>query len=314
MTKEQPLISVVMPAYNAEKYIRQAIDSILNQTYTNIELLIADDASKDNTKKIIESYTDPRIKTFHNATNLGYLKTCNKLMELAQGDFLAFQDADDFSRTDKFELQLRAFENHPEIGVCGTNYIAVKDDGSEMFSSLFPMSFHEIMSFIPHNFFIHPNTFLFKREVYQSIGGYREYFDRIGCEDYDWLCLIAEKFPIITIKQACYYYRFSDNSVTRSFKNRRNLYSIELVKFLFKQRQQNGTDALISGNIQELVDYEAELDKPFKDDPSFFYYTVGKRLYYEGEKKRALVFIKKAIIKKPFKLKYYKDYYYFLKH
>jgi len=311
---EYPLISVIMPAYNAERYIKQAIDSILNQTYTNIELLIIDDASTDSTASIIASYHDKRVRIYKNEKNTGYLKTSNILLSLAKGAFITFQDADDFSDINKIEYQLKTFEKHPEIGVCATNYIAMRDDGSEMFCSIFPLEFNDIMSYIPENFYIHPNTFLFKREVYESVGGYREYFDRIGCEDYDWLCLIAEKYSIIALKEAFYYYRFSENSITRSFKNRRNLYSLELVRFLFKQRKKTGTDALISGNIKQIIDYEAELDKPYKDDKSFFYFTVAKRLFYEGSKKKALKFIKKAIIAKPFRIKYYRDFLFFLRN
>ena len=82
----------MIPAYNVEKYIRQAIDSILNQTYSYFELLIADDASTDTTKQIINAYQkiDPRIKTFHNKKNEGYLLTTNKLFQKCKGDYIAF--------------------------------------------------------------------------------------------------------------------------------------------------------------------------------------------------------------------------------
>ena len=98
-----PLISVVMPAYNVERYIEKSINSILDQSYPNVEILVADDASTDKTKAIIDGYTDARIKRFHNESNQAYLKTCNKLMSLAKGQFLAFQDADDFSHVQRFE-------------------------------------------------------------------------------------------------------------------------------------------------------------------------------------------------------------------
>ena len=90
-----------MPAYNCEKYIHQAIDSVLNQTHINFELLIADDCSTDTTKQIIDSYKDPRIKTFHNNINLGYLKASNKLFSLCKGSYITFQDADDTSELNR---------------------------------------------------------------------------------------------------------------------------------------------------------------------------------------------------------------------
>ena len=107
------MISVIMPAYNCELYVEMAIKSILEQTYKDFELLIADDASKDNTKKIIDDLakTDSRIKTFHNESNLGYLQASNKLFEKCSGEYITFQDADDFSDVTRFEKLVKEFGN-----------------------------------------------------------------------------------------------------------------------------------------------------------------------------------------------------------
>src|SRR4051794_9639418 len=93
--QNMPAISVLMPAYNSGKYVGEAIQSILNQTYSNFELFIIDDGSKDNTKEVISNFKDDRIKFFQNEENLGLIITRNKLIQLATSPFIAFLDSDD---------------------------------------------------------------------------------------------------------------------------------------------------------------------------------------------------------------------------
>ena len=162
-------ISVIMPAYNCEKYIRQAIDSILNQTYQNIELLISDDKSTDNTKKILDSYSDTRIKRFDNNINLGYLKTFNKLIALAEGDYITFQDGDDYSELNRLELLLKEFKNDNELGACGSNYNRVDAKRNIVSTSNFALTHEEILSKIPSEFDFAGSGLMIKKEVYYVI-------------------------------------------------------------------------------------------------------------------------------------------------
>lgn len=104
------LVSVIMPAYNAAKYITESIESVLNQTYQNWELIIIDDGSKDNTAEIIGKYTDQRIKFYKNETNLGVSATRNKAIQIAQGSWTAFLDSDDKWAEKKLERQLKFAE------------------------------------------------------------------------------------------------------------------------------------------------------------------------------------------------------------
>src|ERR1700752_3454291 len=133
MDKKVSLVSVIMPAYNCEKYVKKAIDSILNQTYSNFELLIADDCSKDSTKNIIDSYTDNRIKRFHNETNMGYLQASNKLFKECEGDFITFQDADDYSAPNRLELLISFLEKNSSYSCVGSNVIKVDDSDNELY-------------------------------------------------------------------------------------------------------------------------------------------------------------------------------------
>jgi len=115
-----PAVSVVMPVYNGEKYLRESIDSILNQTYTDYEFIIVNDGSNDKTEEIILSYNDNRIRYIKNEKNLQIVKSLNRGIELAKGRYIARMDADDISLPRRFEKQITFMENNLEIGVCGT--------------------------------------------------------------------------------------------------------------------------------------------------------------------------------------------------
>ena len=116
-------ISIIMPAYNAEKYIREAIESILNQTYTDFEFIIINDGSTDKTKEIIKSYSDPRIVYMENEENSGIVVTLNKGLKCAQGEYIARMDSDDISLPDRFEKQIAYMDKHKDVGVLGTSII-----------------------------------------------------------------------------------------------------------------------------------------------------------------------------------------------
>lgn len=114
------LISVVLPVYNGEKYLAEAIDSILQQTYTNFELLVIIDGSKDGSLAVAQSYNDTRIKIFDLPQNLGLVGALNKGLELAQGEYIARMDQDDISLPDRFQYQIDFLKKNPSIGILGT--------------------------------------------------------------------------------------------------------------------------------------------------------------------------------------------------
>ena len=119
---EDCLVSVVMPVYNVEKYLKEAIDSILNQTYKNIELIIIDDCSMDHSREIIKSYNDIRIRAYFNTENLQQPRTRNKGLELAKGDYIANMDSDDISYLNRIEEQVKFMNVNEDIDICGCCY------------------------------------------------------------------------------------------------------------------------------------------------------------------------------------------------
>lgn len=112
---KNPEITVLMPVYNGEKYLRLAIDSILNQTYTDFEFLIINDGSTDDSEKIILSYKDERIRYIKNEANLKLIKTLNKGIDLAKGEFIARMDCDDVAVSNRLEKQLKLFKENPDL-------------------------------------------------------------------------------------------------------------------------------------------------------------------------------------------------------
>lgn len=115
-----PLVSVVMSVYNAEKYLKEAIDSILNQTYKNFEFIIINDGSNDKSLQIIEQYLDKRIVLINNDKNLKLVASLNKGLDLAKGKYIARMDADDISLPKRLEKQVDFMEHNLDVGICGT--------------------------------------------------------------------------------------------------------------------------------------------------------------------------------------------------
>jgi len=120
MNNNTPKITILMPVYNGEKYLKKSIESILNQTFKDFEFLIINDSSTDNSEKIIKSYADPRIIFIQNEKNIGVTKTLNRGLELATGEYIARMDADDISLTKRLNKQIKFLEANPKIGICGT--------------------------------------------------------------------------------------------------------------------------------------------------------------------------------------------------
>lgn len=283
-----PLISVLMPAYNVEKYISKAISSILNQDYKNIELLIINDGSTDNTCKIIKSFKDNRIKFFQNEVNLGYLNSCNILFNQCNGNYITFQDADDFSDIIRLSKQLNEFLKRPKLGICGTyaEYINENEEFVRL-SKTYTKSLN-IKKHITNRNQYCGATIMVPKHVLDSIGGYRIYFDRIGSEDYDWALRISENYLCSNVPEPLYKVRITPNSLSRNINDFRKLYSGEIAKLLAKERLINGTDSLMNGNYKYLKDIEQSMAIPYLSDSSLIYRKSAELCMYNQLYKTAI--------------------------
>lgn len=312
-----PLVSVIIPAYNCERYIRQSLESITNQTYSNIEILISDDASKDRTKKIIDSIDDNRIKRFHNDTNMGYLKTWNKLMQRSKGAFITFQDADDFSELNRIELLLSAFDRDQDLGAVGSNFARVDKKGECLSRSNFSLSKEDIMNKIPSEFDMLGSGIMIRREVFNKIGGYNDFFNRIGAEDYYWFIQIMKHFKYINIPEHLYSYRSNESSVSGNLAdNPEKLISLKLVQLLYQQQLMYKTDGLCQGEgtlFEELWEKRNLFRKTY-NSRWFFYQTLALRYFNSKETKKARKYSFLAYIHKPYSVQLLREFLYIIRH
>ena len=279
----EPLISILMPVYNAELYIKDSLNSILNQTYKNIELLVCDDKSTDNSLLIIDSFNDSRINVFKNDNNVGYLKTCNFLFQKCQGEFIGFQDADDWSDLTRLEKQVKLFLANPDLGICGTYAQYYLMDGKEKTFQTTPKCKHiEIYEEITrHNQFCGASIMV-KRDVLKTVGSYREYFDRIANEDYDWSSRVVERYHSQNIPEYLYHVRQSSGSISRKVRSPKQLITVDIVRNFIRQRRMGGQDMLECNDIDSLHKLESKFLRPYQNDNSLMYRKAADVAYYNS--------------------------------
>ena len=297
MPSSNPILSVIMPAYNAANYIRQAIDSILQQTFSDFELLIADDGSLDNTQKIIDSYNDARIIKDHNATNQGKVKTANRLAFVARGEFLTIHDADDFSEPDRFETIHSFFQENPHISMVGSSFFEVTGKKRKLVEM--PTDFSEIRKSMPYTSQFHGPTLVFKREILKDTHGLFRYF--LWGEDVDFAARVIEKFEATNINLPLYNYRIHDKSLTKNVDvvSPDRMVNQKLRVFLADQRKRTGTDCLIDNQPEILEEERQRLVKVYASDPSRVYWEHSQKMVYYGLKRGAIKSAFKACKIKP---------------
>ena len=224
-----PTISIIMPAYNASKYINEAIDSILNQTFSDFELLICDDGSTDKTVAIINTYKDPRVILFQNQVNIGNLKTTNFLLRQCKGQYIAIQDSDDISNTNRLQAQILEFQKNPNLGIVGSYYFCINSDGDIFNCGLLPIEDKTIRKEMKNKVppVLYPSIMV-KTEIANKIGEFRLFFDRIGSADFDWMSRIIEKSEAINIPIPLYYYRKHESQFTSNYNPVGNLFLMHM--------------------------------------------------------------------------------------
>ncbi len=181
-----PKITVLMAVYNAAKYLRVAVQSILDQSLGDFEFLIVNDGSTDSSRDILLSFNDPRLRLLENPRNLGLTKSLNRGLEAARGQYIARMDADDISLPERFAKQLTFLEAHPEIGVLGTGFTWIDEQGKPGKTILYSRNHGFILWYLCfQNSIVHPSVML-RRDLILKFGGYRE--EALDSEDYDlWL-------------------------------------------------------------------------------------------------------------------------------
>ncbi len=160
-----------MSVYNGEKYLREAIDSILGQTFKDFEFLIIDDGSTDSSVEIIRSYADPRIRLIQNEENIGLSRSLNKGLKLARGEYIARMDADDISLPRRLAAQVGLLDKQPDIGLVGTSIQLIDCDGERMHVHRVPTTHAQILWALCFTTpLAHPSV-VFRKVIIECVGG-----------------------------------------------------------------------------------------------------------------------------------------------
>ena len=209
-----PAISVLMPVYNAERFLAVAIESILQQTFTDFEFLIIDDCSTDGSAAIIHSYADPRIRYYRNDTNLGISATLNKGIELAAAPLIARMDGDDISYPERLQTQYDFIRENPDGALYSCWVKVVDQDGRFIRQDVFRSRYYYYnLTFIC--WIYHPSIIFRKKEI-QEIGMYTVPY----AEDFELFWQISRRFKIYNVSAVLMDYRVTDQSLHQVLKKK----------------------------------------------------------------------------------------------
>ncbi len=219
-----------MSVYNGAKFLDEAIDSILSQTFTDFEFIIIDDASSDTSLQVINSYKDARIIVLQNTKNIGLTKSLNIGIAEAKGKYIARMDADDISMPKRLEKQFDFMEEHPEFAFCGSKAISINEEGQEV--KYLPDTVCDkdiILAYIFFkNMFIHSTLFI-EKKVLTDVGGYDEEFTR--SQDYRlYLKLFTNNYFGTNLNEYTLKYRITKNGVTRVFTESQDFFARLAIK------------------------------------------------------------------------------------
>jgi glycosyltransferase involved in cell wall biosynthesis len=253
-----PALSIVMPAYNVERFIDRAIDSVLAQTFSDFELVIVDDVSSDRTWDIIQERAalDTRIKPFRNVTNGGVGPTINRGIELSTAPLIGRLDADDMATPDRFEKQIALLEANPHFAVVGTfaSHINENDDVLSL-SPTGPASeaeFEELRS-RGEPTMVFGGSALFTRELFDKAGGFDPAL--VNAEDLDLFDRMSDYGPIVAVPEPLLLYRLHGNSnVRRTFFEGRQIH-----RFVHSRREARHRGAEPPLSYEEFKRWESNL-------------------------------------------------------
>ncbi len=224
MNKKQSLVSIILPVYNAEKFVEETINSILNQTYSNIELIIVEDCSTDNSLNIIKKFSDKRIKVFNFKENKGVAIARNYGVDKSEGEYLAFIDSDDIWKKDKLEKQMDFLQKNTQCNFVFSSYELINESGKKRNQIIYSQKEVDY-KFILRNTIISTPTVLLKKSGFTDIS-----FENIStAEDYSlWYKLLRDGEIAYGIKEPLVLVRKRSKSLSKNrLKVIYNLYKVQ---------------------------------------------------------------------------------------
>ena len=308
------LVSIVVPNYNCEEYLEKCLDSVINQTYPNIEIIVCDNGSTDRSVSIINEFAkkDKRIKVLINEVNQGLINCYNRMFFEATGDYVMIQDADDWCDTTRAEKQAAILDQY-NVGLCVTD--------AYYYSQLYPVNRQETGCSAPINVGTKetwaPATIMFRRSILNDIPGYHAYFDRLTSYDRYFVMDITSRFGGYYLDEPLYHVWARPNSDHRSIdlSEKRallKLISEDIYYKLKEQRATTGTDYLKENNMEEMK----KLERSILRNKNFIAEKIRKFACIQidyGHLENAKELLVQALKISPFYMKNYQSLLYYMR-
>lgn len=302
------MVSVIMPVYNGEKFLKEAINSVLSQTYKDLELIIINDGSTDKTSEIISSFNDERIKYYYQE-NKGQASARNLGIDKSTGEYLAFIDADDIYKNNKLEKQVEVLKNDLSYGVVYNNIEIIDEDNKVISEIKSELIFKSKEDFLAYSLFRQvipsPASMLVRREHLASIRYPVEYRNT---EDYKFILDLASKTKFYSINESLYLYRRHSCNVTSSHLKQVGAEK-DIVKSFGEKFIRNAVEKSSFKEIEKRkllakifikIDFFEEAEKilnEVSDKESYIYFYLGNLSYIKNEFRLAKEYYEKAISK-----------------
>lgn len=285
-----PIISVIMPVYNGARYLRESIDSILNQTFKDFEFIIINDGSTDNSEEIILSYNDPRIVYLKNKVNSKICVTLNRGIDAARGNYIARFDCDDIALPNRLERQKQYLDKHPEIGIIGSDIIIFgKGDEDHYFG--FVHNPDECKAGLLFNTcFAHPAVMMRTRILLEHNLHYREEYK--GIEDFEMWWRISQYAEMANLPEALIRYRKHPEQETQNVSVSVTKKSIEFIA----ERFRSYVPTLTEQELDVIDDYCYAKWSKFDDNALNTLVSICKRIMHSPKVKASKSFSKAMAI------------------
>lgn len=249
-----PRVSILMPVFNVAPYLREAMDSILNQTYRDFELIVLNDCSPDNSEEILDTYSDERIVRYRGQQNVGLANVLNIGIEMARGEYIARMDSDDVSLPKRLEKQVAYLDNHPTVDLvsAGMQRFGASQEVMIRSSDIEDVKFNAL-SYSP---VLHASSMWRKKQFLKNGLFYRQ--EMVPAEDYDlWTRALACGLTLINMQEVLYLYRTHSSQVTSVNKDWSvaNVIRYNYVKSIFPGVDESKVKEFIS--LLEIIDANA---------------------------------------------------------
>lgn len=237
-----PRVSVVMSVHNGARHLSEAVASILGQRFCDFEFLVIDDGSTDETPWLLEAVNDPRMRVIRQRQT-GLTRSLITAMELARGEYVARQDADDVSMDSRLQMQAKFLDTHPEVAVVGSSVIAIAPEGDRIAQYFYPTGhralvarLNQVRNPLPHT------SQMLRRSAVMKVGGYREFF--LKAQDYDLLLRMSEHFRLASMPEPLCKLRLAPDSVTAENATGEQFEYTLIALAAAMMRRETGTDPL----------------------------------------------------------------------